>query len=248
MHRSPISDLKPLRIPLHSKVSKRCPSCRHILIKPEQKAQSVRYKIKLVAANYLPAITVALPSTSSTDTIRRLQTKAPGASDDRNIGILMAGKSYPFHLALTNPLYDPIQVRLSVQRMHVTAVPDGASPEKARRTPFAISLPTSPFPVAAFAEAWEYDDDDDMFGLEDDDLGLDVGRSRDRDGKGKAKAVGVLEKRANVTVIGGEVVIGKEARGHVKVRTYRSAHELLLVLKVSWVIVQYACVVHLSIR
>jgi len=178
----------------------------------------VRYKIKLVAANYLPAITVALPHTSGTDTTRRPQTKAPGALEDRNTGVLMAGKSYSFHLALTNPLYDPIQVRLSVQRMHVTAVTDGSAPEKARRTPFAVSLPTSPFPVAAFAEAWEYDDDDDMFGLEDDDLGLDVGR-RDRDGKGKVKTVGVLEKRANVTVVGGEVVIGKEARGHVKVRT-----------------------------
>ncbi|KAG1748565.1 dynactin p62 family-domain-containing protein [Suillus lakei] len=158
------SDLRPLRIPLHSKVSKRCPSCRHILIKPEQKAQSVRYKIKLA--------------------------KVPSAPDDRNAGAMMAGKSYPFHLALTNPLYDPIQVRLSVQRMHVTAATDGTAPEKARRTPFAVSLPTSSFP-------------------------------------GKVKTVGVLEKRANVTVVGGEVVIGKEARGHVKFNmlvsyTYRS--------------------------
>ncbi|KAJ3529695.1 hypothetical protein NM688_g7820 [Phlebia brevispora] len=55
------SDLKPLRIPLRSKKSKRCPQCRHILIKPEQKAQSVRYKIKLVAANYLPAIAAVCP-------------------------------------------------------------------------------------------------------------------------------------------------------------------------------------------
>ncbi|KAG1836229.1 dynactin p62 family-domain-containing protein [Suillus tomentosus] len=205
------SDLRPLRIPLHSKVSKRCPSCRHILIKPEQKAQSVRYKIKLVAANYLPAMTA----------------KAPSPSDDRNAGAMMAGKSYPFHLALTNPLYDPIQVRLSVQRMHVTAATNSTAPEKARRTPFAVSLPTSSFPVAAFAEAWEYDDDDDMFGLEDDELGLEMGRTRDKDGKGKVKTVGVLEKRANVTVVGGEVVIGKEARGHVKFNmlvsyTYRS--------------------------
>ncbi|KAG0703758.1 dynactin p62 family-domain-containing protein [Suillus ampliporus] len=221
------SDLRPLRIPLHSKVSKRCPSCRHILIKPEQKAQSVRYKIKLVAANYLPAITVAVPHTQGADATRRPLAKAPSASDDRNAGAMMAGKSYPFHLALTNPLYDPIQVRLSVQRMHVTAVTDGTAPEKARRTPFAVSLPTSSFPVAAFAEAWEYDDDDDMFGLEDDELGLEMGRSRDKDGKGKVKTVGVLEKRANVTVVGGEVVIGKEARGHVKFNmlvsyTYRS--------------------------
>ncbi|KAG1766172.1 dynactin p62 family-domain-containing protein [Suillus occidentalis] len=192
------SDLRPLRIPLHSKVSKRCPTCRHILIKPEQKAQSVRYKIKLVAANYLPAMTAA---------------KVPSASDDRNAGAMTAGKSYPFHLALTNPLYDPIQVRLSVQRMHVTAVTDSTAPEKARRTPFAVSLPTSSFPHG------KYDDDDEMFGLEDDEL--------DKDGKGKVKTVGVLEKRANVTVVGGEVVIGKEARGHVKFNmlvsyTYRS--------------------------
>lgn len=221
------SDLRPLRIPLHSKVSKRCPTCRHILIKPEQKAQSVRYKIKLVAANYLPAMTAALPHTQVADTTRRPQAKVPSTSDDRSAGAMMAGKSYPFHLALTNPLYDPIQVRLSVQRMHVTAVTDSTAPEKARRTPFAISLPTSSFPVAAFAEAWEYDDDDEMFGLEDDELGLEMGRTRDKDGKGKVKTVGVLEKRANVTVVGGEVVIGKEARGHVKFNmlvsyTYRS--------------------------
>ncbi|KAG1790306.1 dynactin p62 family-domain-containing protein [Suillus plorans] len=222
------SDLRPLRIPLHSKVSKRCPSCRHILIKPEQKAQSVRYKIKLVAANYLPAMTVALPHhTQGADATRRPQAKVPSAPDDRNAGAMMAGKSYPFHLALTNPLYDPIQVRLSVQRMHVTAATNSTAPEKARRTPFAVSLPTSSFPVAAFAEAWEYDDDDDMFGLEDDELGLEMGRTRDKDGKGKVKTVGVLEKRANVTVVGGEVVIGKEARGHVKFNmlvsyTYRS--------------------------
>lgn len=221
------SDLRPLRIPLHSKVSKRCPTCRHILIKPEQKAQSVRYKIKLVAANYLPAMTATLPHTQGADATRRPQAKVPSASDDRNAGAMTAGKSYPFHLALTNPLYDPIQVRLSVQRMHVTAVTDSTAPEKARRTPFAVSLPTSSFPVAAFAEAWEYDDDDEMFGLEDDELGLEMGRTRDKDGKGKVKTVGVLEKRANVTVVGGEVVIGKEARGHVKFNmlvsyTYRS--------------------------
>ena len=41
---------------------------------------------------------------------------------------LIAGKTYLFHLALTNPLYDPIQVRLSVQRMHVAASSDGAVP------------------------------------------------------------------------------------------------------------------------
>jgi len=130
-----------------------------------------------------------------------------------------AGKTYPFHLALTNPLYDPISVRLSVQRMHVSTATSSSADgvqEKARRPPFAVSLPTSSFPIAAFAEAWEYEDDEDMFGVEEEEEGLGVGKGG-RDGKGKVKTVGVLERRANVTMVGGEVVIGKEAKGGVKV-------------------------------
>lgn len=131
---------------------------------------------------------------------------------------MLAGKTYPFHLALTNPLYDPIQVRLSVQRMHVAVgSSDGTPSEKALRPPFAVSLPTSSFSVAAFAEAWEYEDDEDMFGVGGGEFGDAGGKvPREKEGRGRTKTVGVLEKRANVTVVGGEVVIGKEARGGVK--------------------------------
>ena len=165
-------DLRPLRIPLHSKRSKRCPACTHILIKPEQKAQSVRYKIKLVAANYLPAITVSLPHAQrqTAEAAKRSLCKSTSTAleEDKSLFDMHAGKMYLFHLALSNPLYDPIQVRLSVQRMHVSAAKDGSVlGEKARRPPFAVSLPTSTFSVAAFAEAWEYEDDEDMFGVED---------------------------------------------------------------------------------
>ncbi|KAF7298798.1 hypothetical protein MIND_00827400 [Mycena indigotica] len=234
------SDLKPLRIPLHSKRSKRCPACAHILIKPEQKAQSVRYKIKLVAATYLPAITAALPHQQAAvaETARRSLAKSTATAppeDDRIAGGMHAGKTYSFHLALTNPLYDPITVRLTVQRVHVPTAPQSssgrASPEKSRRPPFAVSLPSNSFVIAAFAEAWEYEDDEDdeIFGLDDDDefgvAGRLPGRERERPGgdsrsganaTSRSKTVGVLEKKANMTVVGGEVVIGKEARGNVK--------------------------------
>jgi dynactin-4 len=57
-----------------------------------------------------------------------------------------------------------------------------------------------------------------MFGGEDDEFG---GRlDRDRGGgsaSGKVKTVAVLERRANVTVVGGEVVVGRDAKGPVKV-------------------------------
>lgn len=59
-----------------------------------------------------------------------------------------------------------------------------------------------------------------MFGSLDDDDELEArlsGREIKKDNKTKSKTVGVLEKRANVTVVGGEVSLGKEARGDVKV-------------------------------
>ncbi|KZV73660.1 dynactin p62 [Peniophora sp. CONT] len=200
------SDVRPMRMPLHSKKSKRCPVCRHILIKPEQKAQSVRYKIKLVAANYIPAIIATLPPDPSRRQADALQVT------------LHANRTYPFQLALTNPLYDPVQVRLQVQRQ---APPSSAAEGEVRRPPFAISLPTTAFPIAAFAEAWEYEDDEDM--LDDDEFGL----GREKDSGRKNKTVGVLERRANVTVVGGEALIGKDARGDLKFNmlvsyTYRS--------------------------
>ncbi|PFH53409.1 hypothetical protein AMATHDRAFT_73583 [Amanita thiersii Skay4041] len=214
-------DLKPLRIPLHSKRSKRCPVCTHILIKPEQKAQSVRYKIKLVAANYLPAITVALPHMyPTTETVKRALAKSSAAANDRLNAALHPGETYAFHLALTNPLYDPIQVRLATPRVHATNT-STANQEKSRRPPFGVSLPTSPFTVAAFAEAWEYDEDEDMYWTDEEDLGGGGGggaksvRDRDARTKSRTKAVGVLEKRANTTIVGGEIIIGKEARGRL---------------------------------
>ncbi|KAF8583332.1 hypothetical protein K439DRAFT_1617549 [Ramaria rubella] len=220
------SDLKPLRIPLHSKKSKRCPTCRHILIKPEQKAQSVRYKIKLVAANYLPAITASLPGppSATSSTLKRSVASKPTQDDEKASQVLHAGKTYPFHLTLTNPLYDPIMVKVSMQR---TMVPSG------KRPPFAVSLPSTAFPVAAYAEAWEYEDDEEVFGDEPEDIdellemrGIPAGEREARN-KGKIKTVGVLERKANTTVIGGEVVVGKEGRGEVKFSmmvsfTYRS--------------------------
>ena len=145
---------------------------------------------------------------------------------------MVGGRTYPFILSFTNPMYDPIQIRLNVLRSPLpsatTTAPTDESdttpqPEK-RRPPFAITLPTFTFSVAAFAEAWEYDDEDEDDMVEDeyadlvDDRRYASTSSRTVPGRGgKVKTVGVLEKKANTTYIGGEVVIGKEAKGDVKV-------------------------------
>lgn len=225
MHRN----LKPLRIPLRSKLTKRCHVCRHILIKPEQKAQTIRYKIKLMAANYLPAIAIQLPHAQAAAAVAakkasssfRSSVTEDNARSDPSLTGMMAGKTYPFHLALTNPLYDPIHVRLTVQRSQQhSSVTNPPENDKPRRPPFAVSLPTSTFSIAPFAEDWEYEDDE-MFGDEDEDGNIGLGGHASRDSetsaKTKTKAVGVLEKKANTTIIGGEVVISKEGKGDIKV-------------------------------
>lgn len=217
------SDLRPSRIPLRSKKTKRCSTCRHILIKPEQKAQSVRFKIKLVAANYLPAMSIAFPPSQDPARQRAAGGRQATAEDTSGASGLHAGGTYAFQLALTNPLYDPIKVRLKVEPP-VPPPPSfttpAGSPEKAKRPPFVVRLPRpeSEIPVAAFAEAWEYEDDEDMFGGDDDELGLE---------RERGKGIGVIERRANVTVVGGEVVIGRDAKGSIKFNmlvsyTYRS--------------------------
>ncbi len=211
------SDLRPSRIPLRSKKTKRCSTCRHILIKPEQKAQSVRFKIKLVAANYLPAMSIAFPPPSQ-DQARQRAAGSRQATPVEDTSGLHAGWTCPFQLALTNPLYDPIKVRLKVEPQvpPPSYTTPAGSPEKAKRPPFVVRLPRpeSEIPVAAFAEAWEYEDDEDMFGGDDDELGLERERGG---GSGKGKGIGVIERRANVTVVGGEVVIGRDAKGPIKV-------------------------------
>ncbi|KAF9581977.1 hypothetical protein BGW38_000821, partial [Lunasporangiospora selenospora] len=50
--------LQPQRIHLRIKKLRRCRSCRHILVKPDQKGNSFGFKINLIALNQLPNITI----------------------------------------------------------------------------------------------------------------------------------------------------------------------------------------------
>ncbi|KAF8606989.1 dynactin p62 [Ceratobasidium sp. AG-I] len=195
------SSLAPLRIPLHSKMSVRCATCRHILIKPEQKSQSVRYKIKLMASNYLPLLDPSLISTAN----------APAR--------LVQGRSFPFSITITNPLYDSIQVRF--QPHNPATYPNISRPS------FHITLPQALLSVAAFAEAWEYDDDEEegdqdqmMLDALEGGAGLaDVvkaGGHSTNPSRGKSGTIGVLERRANMIRVGGEVAVSRDGTGDIK--------------------------------
>ncbi|KAL8872289.1 MAG: hypothetical protein Q9174_002061 [Haloplaca sp. 1 TL-2023] len=94
------SDLRPIPMLFRTKRAKRCRTCRHILVKPEAKVESTRYRIRLLARNYTPTIRLkplhASPSQAAInlDNIRPLQTSQ-------------------FLLSLRNPLFDPVSVTLA---------------------------------------------------------------------------------------------------------------------------------------
>ncbi|KAF3233078.1 hypothetical protein TWF192_002538 [Orbilia oligospora] len=93
-----LSDLTPTAVLLRTKRSKRCRACRHILVKPEAKVQTTRFRIRLVALNYIPSLT-----------IKRLDSSITWDN-------LTPHKTHRFLLTVTNPLFDPISVSLLTPR------------------------------------------------------------------------------------------------------------------------------------
>ncbi|MCJ1432159.1 hypothetical protein MMC27_001515 [Xylographa pallens] len=94
-----LDDLWPVPTLLRTKKAKRCRSCRHILVKPETKIQSTRYKLKLTANSYVPNLT-----------LKPLQ--GPSVAPV-NLESLPASKPTQFLLVVKNPLFVPIKVTLA---------------------------------------------------------------------------------------------------------------------------------------
>ena len=248
----------PLRIPLQTKLTKRCPHphCRHLLIQPDTK--TTRFKIKMVASNYLPEVEVgrrrrriASGKLSEPTTVEevdkrrreRRRTRAGGKEEDEDAAKPMtAGEvvsrpfgrylaftkltqspyfsKYTFELAFTNPLYDPIQIRLTQPK----------TPKNAPALNHRLHIPTQHFTVAAFKDAWAYDEeeeeDDPMLGL-DGSEGTSEGSGfghRSRIGglgavglRGKKTREGGVEKRGNISNVAIEVEMLPGASGSIEV-------------------------------
>lgn len=99
-----VSQLKPMPTLLRSKRSKRCAACKHILVKPELKVTSTRYRIKLVALNYIPF--VSLKPVPVTDGL------VPAGPDGDPTVTLQPGKPSQWILTLKNPLFENVNVSL----------------------------------------------------------------------------------------------------------------------------------------
>ena len=97
-----VDDLIPVPTLLRTKRSKRCRTCRHILVKPESKIQSTRFRIKLVAVNFVPSIS-----------IKPLQASSTASSPALDLQAIPAMKASQFLLTLKNPMFDSVKVTLA---------------------------------------------------------------------------------------------------------------------------------------
>ena len=100
-----VSEVRPMPTLLRTKRSKRCAECKHILVKPEFKPTSTRYRIKLIALTYIPSITLKpLPVTGGPH---------PPGPDGTPDMILDPGKPSQWIVTLRNPLFENVNVTLA---------------------------------------------------------------------------------------------------------------------------------------
>lgn len=131
------SKVHPQRIHLAIKRSKRCRNCRHILIKPEQKAQATRFKIKLVAMNYIPTISLL---------------KLPRKNWPLQVNV-------PTQLVIkfTNPLYEEMSITLATPQIRKKSATE--EDEDHSKIHGKVTILSPHFTVGAYNETFEYDDE-----------------------------------------------------------------------------------------
>lgn len=129
-----VQDLLPLPVLLRTKRSKRCKSCKHILVKPEFKPQSTRFRIRLIALSYIPLPTLR-------PLVHTPHPPAPSSSPDLNA--LLPLRPNQFLLTLKNHMFDPVRVAL--------ATPSTTPGRVASK----VTILCPQFDVGANSDAWE---------------------------------------------------------------------------------------------
>lgn len=136
------SKLKPIPTTLRAKRAKRCRTCRNNLLRPEEKRQSTRFKIRLLALNYIPKLTCT-PLLATATPLISTQGAGPLAADTVK---MIRNKPNHYLLHFRNPLYEACRITLATPQSTATLA---GAPCKAKVT---ILCPT--FEIGATTDAW----------------------------------------------------------------------------------------------
>jgi dynactin 4 len=107
-----VAHLRPVPSLLRTKRAKRCRACRTLLAKPEPRMTSSRWRIRVLALNNIPRL--SLRALSAAPTLGPdLGVPPPADQPVFEYAALQTGHTYQFLLTTVNPLYDPIRVTLA---------------------------------------------------------------------------------------------------------------------------------------
>lgn len=177
-----VDELLPLPVLLRTKRAKRCKSCKHILVKPETKPQSTRFRIRLIALSYIPLPTLrplAQPSTSS----------ITGSAPAPDLNALSPLRPYHVLLTLKNHMFDPVRITLATP-----SVTPGVVATK-------VTVLCPQFEIGANSDVWDEALQNATAPLSDRIIGMRGGEKVPEAGK-------VWEKGRNWTTVVLEVVPG----------------------------------------
>ncbi|KAI9710777.1 MAG: hypothetical protein M1828_002119 [Chrysothrix sp. TS-e1954] len=118
--------LRPLQTKLRSKRAKRCRSCRHNLLRPDDRRMSTRFKIRLLAINYICRVS--------------LRPLKPDNTSHSQLKPLV-----PTHFLITfrNPLFDDMKITLATP------------PTTSGKSPARVTILCPQFEVGATKDVWD---------------------------------------------------------------------------------------------
>lgn len=167
-------ELLPVPYLLRTKRTKRCRSCKHIVVRPEAKVQTSRFRMKMVASSYIPTLSIKeLPLSAQSSQISTSQLSLPGQTTSSGSGQgavrgkLTPGRTTQFLLTVKNPLYETVRITLATP------------PTVPGRWKHMVTLLCPSFEIGAAREAYA-----DVW----DDALADPAKSKD--GKGRESLVG----------------------------------------------------------
>lgn len=131
-----VDDLLPLPVLLRTKRAKRCKSCKHILVKPETKPQSTRFRIRLIALSYIPLPTLCPLALSSSSAL-------PAIAPTPDLDSLSPLRPIHVLLTLKNHMFDPVRITLATP------------PVTPGRVATKVTVLSPQFEIGANSDVWD---------------------------------------------------------------------------------------------
>ena len=101
--------LWPAATPLRIRRAKRCKTCRHIIARPDPKVGSMRYKIRLLAMNYIPRFSIRPLHPASPPVSHAFHLRSEALEEEK----LQPHQMKQYILTIRNPIFETVKITLA---------------------------------------------------------------------------------------------------------------------------------------